>query len=119
MKYSSIDEYIRLQDEAVQPRLNAIRKLLKETVPDGIECISYNMPAIRKGKVLVYYAACRDHIGFYPTPGPITAYEQELKPYHTSKGAVQLPLKEELPLELIRKMVLYRDSELKLKAVSK
>jgi uncharacterized protein YdhG (YjbR/CyaY superfamily) len=110
VKYSSIDEYIRLQDEAVQPRLNAIRKLLKETVPDGIECISYNMPAIKKGKVLVYYAACRDHIGFYP---------QELKPYHTSKGAVQLPLKEELPLELIRKMVLYRDSELKLKSVSK
>lgn len=86
MKYSSIDEYIRLQDETVQPRLNAIRKLLKETVPVGIECISYNMPAIRKGKVLVYYAACRDHIGFYPTPGPITAYEQELKSYHTSKG---------------------------------
>ena len=113
MKYSSIDEYIRLQDEAVQPRLNAIRKLLKETVPDGIECISYNMPAIRKGKVLVYYAACKDHIGFYPTPGPITAYQKELKPYHTSKGAVQFPLKEELPLELIRKMVLYRLNEIK------
>jgi uncharacterized protein YdhG (YjbR/CyaY superfamily) len=111
MPYSSIDQYLAEQPEETREKLMAIRKLLKELVPEGEECISYSMPAIRTSKVLVYYAGCAHHIGFYPTPGPIEAYRDQLKPYHTSKGAVQFPLKQDLPLDLIRKMVLYRKNE--------
>lgn len=111
MPYSDIDSYIAAQSKEAQIRLDEIRQLLKETVPEGKECISYNMPAIRTKKVLVYYAACRHHIGFYPTPGPIEAFKEELVPYKTSRGAVQFPYRQELPLDLIRRMVLYRKEE--------
>lgn len=110
MKYTSTEEYISLQDPSVQPVLKQMRELLEKTVPQGKECISYNMPAIRTDKVLVYYAACRGHLGFYPTPGPIEAFQQELRPYHTSKGAVQFPY-DAVPWDLIAEMVRYRMKE--------
>ena len=62
-------------------------------------------------KVLVYFAAGKNHLGFYPTPGPIEQFAEELKEYHTSKGAVQFPYAKPLPEELIRKMIRYRAEE--------
>ena len=36
-----IDEYIQKQDEAVQPRLNAIRDTIRAAIPEATEKISY------------------------------------------------------------------------------
>ena len=64
-----------------------------------------------KAVVLVYYAAAKHHLGFYPTPGPIEAFREELAPYRTSKGAVQFPLDHPLPENLITRMAQYRLQE--------
>lgn len=110
--FKSVEEYFAAQDPKVLEKLTAMRQILREELPEAQECISYSMPAFRqKGKVLVYYAAAKNHIGFYPTPGPIEAYQEDLRPYHTSKGAVQFPYDKELPEELIRKMVRFRVQE--------
>ena len=100
-----------LADEKEKPYLEKMRALIREELPDAEECISYNMPAYRRKKVLVYFAAGKNHLGFYPTPGPIEQFAEELKEYHTSKGAVQFPYAKPLPEELIRKMIRYRAEE--------
>lgn len=109
--YNSVDEYISGQDEAVQPKLQQIRKIIKDTVPAAIEIISYGMPAYKMHHVLLYFAAGKKHIGFYPTASPIVFFADELKGFKTSKGAIQFPANQELPLELIKKITDFRMQE--------
>jgi uncharacterized protein YdhG (YjbR/CyaY superfamily) len=70
--------------------------------------ISYAMPAYKLDRVLVYFAGYARHIGFYPGAGGISEFRDELSMYKCSKGAVQFPLDEPLPLKLITKIVKFR-----------
>jgi uncharacterized protein YdhG (YjbR/CyaY superfamily) len=108
IKFTSIDEYHSLQTTEIEEKLNELRVIIKEVAKECTETISYNMPAFKLYKVLVYYAAYKNHIGFYPTSQPIIAFEEELKPYKTSKGAIQFPLDKALPKELIQRIVKFR-----------
>lgn len=110
-KFKNTDEYIAAFPGPVQQQLHALRRIVQQTVPAAEEVISYNMPAFKQNKVLVYFAGAKNHIGFYPTPSPIEAFAQELAPYKTSKGAIQFPLNAPLPEALIKKIVLYRAAE--------
>jgi uncharacterized protein YdhG (YjbR/CyaY superfamily) len=114
-----IDEYIGRFPEAVQEKLETIRRIIAGAAPGAREVISYGMPAFRLGETLVYFAAFARHIGFYPTSGPIAAFQEELKPYKTSKGAVQFPLDRELPENLIACMTEFRVEEVLAKAASR
>lgn len=111
MTFKSIDEYILQFPLEVQDKLNSLRKVIKESAPDAVEKISYNMPAFNFHGNLVYFAAFKKHIGFYPTSSGIFAFEHELSEYKSSKGAVQFPIEKPLPYELIRKMVKFRVAE--------
>ncbi len=108
---TSIDDYIAGFSEEIQDLLRAIRKGVSESAPDAREAISYQMPTFKLNGILVHFAAFKNHIGFYPTPSGITAFQEELSPYKTSKGAIQFPLDQPLPLELIRKIVQFRVRE--------
>lgn len=107
-KFRSIDEYHATVPEDVQKKLQQLRELILRSAPKATEVISYNMPAFKQNKVLVYYAAYKAHIGFYPTPAPLLHFKDELNAYKTSKGAIQFPLDKALPVALIRKMVKFR-----------
>jgi len=85
-----------------------LRKTIKTAAPAAEEVISYNMPAIKQNGILVYYAAYKAHIGFYPTPSAIEAFKKELSKYESSKGAVRFPLDQPLPLSLITRIVKFR-----------
>jgi uncharacterized protein YdhG (YjbR/CyaY superfamily) len=104
----TIDEYIADCKEPVQRLLNELRQAILQAAPDAQETISYQMPAFRLSGNLVYFAACKNHIGFYPTSSGIEAFRSELSAYKTSQGAVQFPLNQPLPLDLVRRMVKYR-----------
>jgi uncharacterized protein YdhG (YjbR/CyaY superfamily) len=106
-----IDDYIRRCPKEVQALLREMRQAVHSAAPQAQETISYQMPAFRLNGILVYFAASRHHIGFYPTPSAITAFKPELAPYKSSRGAVQFPLEKPLPLGLVRKMVRYRVKE--------
>ena len=71
------------------------------------------MPAFKMKKVLVYFAAFKNHIGFYALPSGNKAYQKELSKYKTGKGSIQFPLNEKIPFELIEKIVRFRVKELK------
>lgn len=96
----------------IQVLLGEMREIIRKAAPKAVETISYNMPAFKQGKILVYYAANKSHIGFYPTPQPIKVFADELKKYKTSKGAIQFPIDEKLPAVLIRKIVRFRVGEM-------
>lgn len=109
--YTSIDEYITSFPQDVQQKLSQMRKLIRKTAPAATEKISYQMPTFYLNGNLVHFAAYARHIGFYPTPSGIARFKREISSYKHSKGAVQFPLEEPLPTELIRKIVEYRVAE--------
>lgn len=107
----SIDDYIRQFTPEVQEKLEALRKVIKESAIDATEKISYRMPAFYLHGNLVYFAAFKHHIGFYPTSSGIEAFKDELSGYKFSKGSVQFPIENPLPFDLIRRIVKYRVAE--------
>lgn len=113
---STIDEYIRQFPREVQKKLTDLRATIRKAAPDATEKISYGMPTFFHKKNLVHFAAYQHHIGFYPTPSGITGFGSELSRYVTSKGAVQFPIDEPLPLELIARIVKFRVAENEAKA---
>lgn len=122
--FKNIDEYISLQDIVVKEKLQILRKAILDVVPKAEEVISYGMPAFKiNGSVIVYFAAYKNHIGFYPTGTGIEAFKDELSNYKWSKGAVQFALDKALPLSLIKKMVKFKckesEEKLKLKTIKK
>ena len=101
----TIDEYIAAQPAEVQPLLQAIRRTIQQAAPDAEETISYQMPAFRQGKILVWFAAFKDHISIFPKASGIDAFKKRLTPYKISKGTIQFPIDEPLPLDLIADIV--------------
>lgn len=110
-KPATIDEYIAPFPEDVRQILNKIRKLIKELAPEATERISYAMPGFYLNGMLVWFAGHAKYIGFYPTGEGIEAFKDEIAGYKSSKGAVQFPLNQPIPYELIRKMVIFRIKE--------
>ena len=70
-KFESIDEYIRAQPKEVQPTLERLRQTIKKAAPEAEEAISYGMPAFKMRGSLAYFAAFKNHVGFFPTSTPI------------------------------------------------
>jgi uncharacterized protein YdhG (YjbR/CyaY superfamily) len=118
-KLNSIDEYIANFPEDVQVKLKALRTTIREAAPEAQEAISYGMPTFKLKGNLVHFAAFKNHIGFYPVPSGIAAFQEELSIYKQGKGSVQFPLDEPLPLELVRKIVQFRITENLEKAAAK
>ena len=107
-KFTCIDEYHSTHSPEIQEKLNELRTIIREVAKDCTETISYNMPAFKQKRVLVYYAAYKNHIGFYPTSQPIITFQEELLPFKTSKGAIQFQLNQPLPKDLIQRIVKFR-----------
>lgn len=107
-----INEYIAGFPESVQGILEALRATIKEAAPGAEETISYAIPAFKlKGRMLVYFAGFKNHIGLYPAPRGNEAFKKELSGYKGGKGTVQFPLNEPIPLPLVAKIVKFRAKE--------
>ncbi|NMH27971.1 hypothetical protein G6047_08000 [Flavobacterium sp. SE-s28] len=118
-KPESVEEYIDSFDAVTKDILLAVRKTIQSAAPDATEKISYGMPAfVYKGN-LVYYAAYAKHIGFYATPNGNESFKKELSKYKTGKGSIQFPIAEQMPLELIKRIVAFRVRENDAKAEAK
>lgn len=107
----SIDAYIASFPEPVQKKLQQVRGAIQKAAPDAKETIKYAMPTFTLNGNLAHFAAFQHHIGFYPAPTGIEAFQKELSPYKTGKGSIQFPLDQPMPLELIKKMVEFRAKE--------
>ena len=106
-----IDDYIARHSKEDQRLLRQMRATIRKAAPEAAEKISYGIPTFHLNRNLVHFAAFPHHIGFYPTSSGIAAFKQQLEPYKWSKGAVQFPKDEPLPLALVTKIVQFRVKE--------
>lgn len=97
----TIDAYILEQPEDIQKYLYQMHGILQAALPDVQERISWSMPTYWNQHNIVHFAGFKKHIGFYPGPQAIEMFEERLKEYKTSKGAIQFPYNKPLPAELI------------------
>ncbi len=108
----TFEEYISTQPRMVSERLQTINKIIQKLAPKAVACISYGMPAYKlDGKVLIYFAAHKKHIGLYPYPSAIEAFRVVAQKYKTAKGSIQFQNEEKLPVGLITKIIKYRVGE--------
>ncbi|GAB2770559.1 DUF1801 domain-containing protein [Rhabdobacter roseus] len=115
----NIDEYIAGFPPETQQVLEQVRATIRAAAPEAQETISYAMPTYKLKGVLVYFAAFKNHIGFYATPTGNVAFSEEIAGYKVGKGSIQFPLNQPMPLELISKMVNFRVQENLEKAAQK
>ena len=104
----TVDEYIAGVSEPARSMLIEMRTVIRSAVPqDAVETISYRMPAFKQKKVLVWFAAFKDHCSLFPTAAVIEAFREEVdsKGISTSKGTVRFPIDKPLPKTLIKKLV--------------
>jgi len=97
----TIDAYILEQPEDIQKYLYQMHGILQAALPDVQERISWSMPTYWNQHNIVHFAGFKKHIGFYPGQQAIEMFEERLKEYKTSKGAIQFPYNKPLPAELI------------------
>ncbi len=103
-----VDAYIATFDAPVRERLAEMRSVIRARLPKAKERMAYGIPTYSYGENVVHFAGFKSHIGFFPTPSGITAFEDELREFALSKGGVQFPLERELPKALIEKIVDFR-----------
>jgi uncharacterized protein YdhG (YjbR/CyaY superfamily) len=107
-KYTTVQEYVASFPKQTQQHLKQLQELIATLAPHATQVISYNMPAFKLDKMLVYYAAYKNHIGFYPGAKAIEKFNNQFKKYKWAKGSIQFTLNEPLPLLLIKKMVNFK-----------
>jgi uncharacterized protein YdhG (YjbR/CyaY superfamily) len=105
---SNIDEYVDRFPEDVQQLLRKMRSTIKKAAPKAEEAISYGMPVFTLQGRLVWFAAHKGHIGFYPGAGAIKEFKKELSSYKGAKGSVQFSFDRPLPLALVSRIVKFR-----------
>lgn len=109
---NTVEDYIAEFPKDVQNKLKLVRNTILKNAPNSVENISYGMPAYKLNKKpLVYFGGFAKHIGFYATPTGHQKFESQLSKYKQGKGSVQFPLNEELPIDLIADIVVFRVNE--------
>lgn len=116
---TTIDDYIAGFPEDVQVNLEKIRLAIKKAAPKAAETINYGIPTFTLHGNLVHFGGYKNHIGFYPAPSGIKAFEKELSVYEGAKGSIKFPIDKQLPISLITKIVKFRVKENEEKANSK
>ncbi len=109
--YTTIDEYIALFPAEVRDILEQVRKTIRKAVPEAQEKISWQMPTFWQNENLLHFAAAKNHIGLYPGENAIRVFAGKLTGYKTSKGAIQFPLSEPVPYDLIAEITRFRAKE--------
>ena len=109
MSAMTIDDYIKAASDRARPVLKKIRSIVRKAAPDATETISYRMPAFKlEGRILVYFAAFKNHIGLFPPVRGDARIEKALKPYAGEKGNLRFPFDEPMPYALIERIVKLR-----------
>lgn len=113
--FKNVVEYHDTFTGETRERLEAIRRIIQTAVPEAEEVISYQIPAYKyKGAFLIYYSGYAAHVSLSSpfTEALLKTFENELKSYKVSKSAIQLPHKNQLPLDLLQKIILFRKKEI-------
>jgi uncharacterized protein YdhG (YjbR/CyaY superfamily) len=117
-EFTSVDEYIAAQSEAVRGVLSRVRSAIRKAVPQAEEVISYKMPTYKlNGETVFHFAAWKHHYSLYAaTASVVAAFKRELAPYDVIKGTIRFPLAEPVPEKLIERIAKFRAKEVSKRA---
>jgi uncharacterized protein YdhG (YjbR/CyaY superfamily) len=107
----NINEYINATPKAAQEKLREMRACIREAAPGAEESLKWGKPAFSYQRILVMFAAFKNHIGFYPTPSAVRAFADDLSEFVTGDNSIRFPLDKPLPLPLIHKITAFRVRE--------
>lgn len=108
---ANVDEYIASFPPEKQVLLEQMRQTIRDAAPDATELISYGMPGYKLNGSLVWFAAAKNHIGFYPSTSGVKYFLEKYGHLKSSKGAIQLPMDQPLPLDMVADIVRLRAVE--------
>lgn len=106
-KSQDIDSYISQFPPSIQAKLETIRFIIHQQHPQLIETMSYGIPTIKLNKYIIHFSAMKSHIGIYPFPKTIEHFKDELALYQILRGTIRISFDQDIPLELIARMVRY------------
>jgi uncharacterized protein YdhG (YjbR/CyaY superfamily) len=111
--FQSVDQYLATQPEAAQAVLGEVRRIIRRTLPEAAEVISYQIPAYKlPGGTALFFAGWKEHYSLYPASDQlIAALGDELAPHRVSKGTLRFPLAEPVPASLIERIAKLRAEE--------
>ena len=111
--YQTIDEYHQAFSGETLARMQTIRKIINDEVPDAEECISYQIPCFKYHGYLLYYCAFPKHISLSNpfSEAFLEHFKVDLEGYKVSKSVIQIPMAQPLPEELIKRIVAFRKKE--------
>jgi uncharacterized protein YdhG (YjbR/CyaY superfamily) len=109
--YRDVDDYIAHQPELVRPYLEKMREIIRKAAPEAEEGLSYGMPAYKQHGILVYFAGFKNHYSLFALPKTNLQFKDQLKGFKTSKGTIQFPFGEPVPVKLVTGIVKLRVAE--------
>jgi uncharacterized protein YdhG (YjbR/CyaY superfamily) len=113
VKAKTVAQYIAAEPKEIRARLREVRDTIAAAAPGAKQSLKWGMPAFSYDRILVTFAAFRNHIGFFPTPAAIRAFEKDLAKFKTSSATIQLPHDKPLPKALIARITKFRVKELR------
>lgn len=105
--YHTVDDYVASFPESIQKLMQTYRSIIKEVLPEASERISWGMPTFYYYGNVIHFAGHKSHMGIYPGADAVAHFQEELRDYKTSKGSIQVPYGQEIPVSLIQKMTCY------------
>jgi uncharacterized protein YdhG (YjbR/CyaY superfamily) len=104
-----VNKYIAQLPVDQQIALERVRQIIKTTVPEAQEYLSYKMPAYHFHGMIGGFAAFKNHCSFFPWDSKtIEVFKDELTGFKTSAGTIQFTTDKPLPEELLQKILRYR-----------
>jgi uncharacterized protein YdhG (YjbR/CyaY superfamily) len=108
----TVAAYLAALPKDSRAALQKLRKDIRAAAPGATELIAWDMPAFKLGRLLVGYAAFKDHCSFFPMSLAVMRdFAAELKGYSMSKGTIRFSAAEPLPTSLVRRIVKARIAE--------
>lgn len=106
-----VDEYISACPAEIKPKLEQIRKAIKEVLPSAIETTSYfGFPGYSCGAeryysgMFVWFSYKAPFIRLHLVPPVIEDHKSELENYKKTESVVSFPQDQEIPIALIKKL---------------
>jgi uncharacterized protein YdhG (YjbR/CyaY superfamily) len=104
-KPKTVQEYIRSAPKGARDKLEAVRASIRGAAPAAKESISYRIPFYSHKGRLAWFGLFKEHIGLFVRPPVLEEHKNELRGYSLTKSSLHLPLKEEVPTALVKKLI--------------
>lgn len=107
-----VDEYISKCPIEVQGHLKKIRASIREIAPDSIETVSYfQMPGYSiegfdYSGMFAWFSYKRPYVRLHLRPPVIEDHKKELAGFASTKAIVSFPADKEVPIALVKKLVM-------------